>query len=428
MRLHAARVALFATAVVLVCYVGCAAGLSLFVAHRLTGDADARLSSRLSQVERLDPGAPGTNVSAGSGADDDPDDAPIFVWRVTPRGDKALTSGAPVLPRHVWSASPVTLTVGSTPFHLDAVRSRGAWLVAGQSIADVSKVQSTLYLPELLFGMLLALATFAGAFVVGLRTAAPLELVRRRQAEFTADASHELRTPLSVVEAEVDLALRKRRTAEEYEGVLRRIADEGRRLRQIVEDLLWLARLDSGAAPHLAGEHTDVAAVAAECAARFWVLAERGGVDLVCRSEGAGQGLIEAPVELIDRLVGVLVDNACKYAGSGGTALVVVRREHSRVVLRVEDSGPGIPAEQRAAVFDRFRRATSAAAGSGLGLAIADSVVRATGGTWSVGDSPLGGACMGVSWRRAAERARPASPARNDGDRVDPWSLTGVTA
>ena len=75
-----------------------------------------------------------------------------------------------------------------------------------------------------------------------------------------------------------------------------------------------------------------------------------------------------------------------------------------RVVLSVDDSGPGIPPSERAAVLDRFHRATTEEGGSGLGLAIADSVVRLTDGTWSVEDGPLGGARMVVAWRRVASR------------------------
>jgi signal transduction histidine kinase len=67
----------------------------------------------------------------------------------------------------------------------------------------------------------------------------------------------------------------------------------------------------------------------------------------------------------------------------------------------VEDSGPGIPEAERRLLFDRFHRATEHGSGAGLGLAIGDSIVRSTGGRWHVGDSPLGGALMAVSWRHA---------------------------
>jgi signal transduction histidine kinase len=183
--------------------------------------------------------------------------------------------------------------------------------------------------------------------------------------------------------------------------VLRRIAGESRRLRRIVDDLLWLARADSGAEGSAKGAVADVEAVAAACVERFEAVATRNHVALAFTSEGQGSGMVEAPAELVDRLAGVLIDNACKYAGAGGTVSVVAQATPTRVVLRVDDSGPGIPADQRAAVFDRFHRAAPDGHGAGLGLAIADSVVRLTGGTWSVGDAPLGGARMEVSWRSA---------------------------
>jgi two-component system sensor histidine kinase MprB len=75
--------------------------------------------------------------------------------------------------------------------------------------------------------------------------------------------------------------------------------------------------------------------------------------------------------------------------------------ESNRVSLAVDDSGPGIAPEERTKLFDRFHRATDKGNGAGLGLAIADSVVRATGGEWRVGQAELGGAHMEVRWHRA---------------------------
>jgi signal transduction histidine kinase len=96
----------------------------------------------------------------------------------------------------------------------------------------------------------------------------------------------------------------------------------------------------------------------------------------------------------------VLLDNACKYAPEGGTVAVRVEAEPTRVAVTVEDSGPGIPADQRPRIFDRFRRGTDAGGGAGLGLAIADAIVKATNGRWRIGDAPLGGARLSVSWPR----------------------------
>jgi signal transduction histidine kinase len=406
-RLHAARVALAATAVVLATYALCAFALSVFVDHRLNGEVDARLQAQLTQASTaVRDHSPLPAV--GGGTDTDADDVPVLFWLIGADGvARPLSSGAPSLPRRTWSASPVTLTVGSTPFRLAAAPVGSRWVVAGQNAANVGRVDSALVLPEILFALLVALATFTGSFIVGLRASAPLELIRRRQAEFTADASHELRTPLSVVEAEVDLALRRRRTPEEYESVLRRIGAEGRRLRRIVEDLLWLARADDAAPETHEVEQADVAAIAAACVDRFQAVAERRAVSLTFLRTGSLTASVHAAPEWIDRLTGVLIDNACKYAGHGGSVAVAVASSPHRVVLSVDDSGPGIPTVERAAVFDRFHRATDEHGGSGLGLAIADSVVRMTDGAWSVEEAPMGGARMAVAWRRIASRQEP---------------------
>ena len=121
------------------------------------------------------------------------------------------------------------------------------------------------------------------------------------------------------------------------------------------------------------------------------------------RSSASGDPdpFVTAPPDWIDRLAGVLMDNACRYAGAGGTVHVVVSTHGNRTSLAVEDSGPGIAPDERPLLFDRFHRATDDGSGTGLGLAIADSIVRSTGGRWRVGDAALGGAHFAVSWHRA---------------------------
>ena len=96
-------------------------------------------------------------------------------------------------------------------------------------------------------GPILLLAVFLGALTVGTRVASPIEAVRQRQMEFTADASHELRTPLSVIEATTTLALARERDPAWYRSAFERVHTESQRIRRLVEDLLWLARFDSTA-------------------------------------------------------------------------------------------------------------------------------------------------------------------------------------
>ena len=242
---------------------------------------------------------------------------------------------------------------------------------------------------------------FLGSLVVGLRALAPVEQSRRRQLEFTADASHELRTPLSVIRAEADVALASPRDADGYRDALTRIQGESQRLRQLVEDMLWLARFDSSPPPP-GNEPVDLATLAQACADRFRAVGPAISADIA-----AEPALISAPPEWIDRLAGVLVDNACRHAGPGGRVQIGVRAQGSRVSLVVEDNGPGIPEADRPRLFDRFHRVTERGTGAGLGLAIGDSIVGSTGGRWHVGDSPLGGALMSVSWRHSQPHRSP---------------------
>ncbi len=125
----------------------------------------------------------------------------------------------------------------------------------------------------------------------------------------------------------------------------------------------------------------------------------------------AEDAIVTAPPEWLDRLIGVLLDNACKYSPEGGRISVRVAAEGRRVRLTVEDSGPGIPAEERSHVFDRFHRATEMSGGAGLGLAIGDAIVHATGGRWQIGATPEGGASVSVSWARSMSGHREAHPA-----------------
>jgi signal transduction histidine kinase len=409
----AAKVAAVASAVAAVVYViGVIAFNVLFASHQ-TDQSDYYLATRLTAAVH-DPALLGQSTTvAGSSAsgDVDADSAPVFLWLINGAGKlTAHSPGAPRLPAGLLAAHPpydglaFTANLGSTdPFRLKLVRDGGGWLIAGQSRAGDMHTERLLLYAEVIAGPFLLLAMFFGSLVVGLRALAPVEQSRRRQLEFTADASHELRTPLSVIRAEADVALSSPREAAEYRDALTRIQGESSRLRQLVDDMLWLARFDSRPPPP-GDEPVDLVTLAQACADRFRAVGPAVTADVA-----AGTALISAPPEWIDRLAGVLMDNACRYAGADGQVRIGVRIQGNRVSLTVEDSGPGIPEAERPRLFDRFRRATEHGSGAGLGLAIGDSIVRSTGGKWQVGDSPLGGALMTVSWRHSQPH-RPPTP------------------
>jgi signal transduction histidine kinase len=400
---HAARVAAIAALLTAVLYLGVIVSFDVLDARHLVAQVDARVTHRLNTIALLgDHGAP---LHGRLSNDDDVDTAPIVIWRAASEGPALpVTPGAFSLPADAWSRTGDATSAVSHGgnFRLIAKRAGNGWLVAGESLAETQHVEAVVGRAELIAGPVLVLAMFGAALAIGLMASRPLEQARRRQLEFTADASHELRTPVAVIEAETALALSSDRDGDSYRTTLRRIGTEGKRLRHIVEDLLFLARFDAKPAVPV-DELVDLVTLAGASVERFAAVAESKSTQLSLFTAGA-DALIEAPPEWVDRLFGVLIDNACRYAGDGGSVTVTVSSSAKLVTLAVQDSGPGIPPEQRPFLFDRFHRGSNGGEGAGLGLAIADAVVRSTDGKWRVGDGMSGGANMEVSWRRLYAR------------------------
>lgn len=398
----AIKVAVAAALVVAVLYVAVVALLVTLVTHRLTSETDHRLSLQLGSVREHANAERLTSQNFG-----DADDAPVYAWLVAAGGAvKTSSAAAPALPSGLANRSggfPRTAHIGAADFRVDSVAlSNGTRLFVAESLAQERHVRNLLLLTALIVSPVLIGGVFAGALIVGRRASRPIERARRRQLEFTADASHELRTPLTVIDAEVNLALSADRSAPAYRESLERVAAESNRLRRIVEDLLWLARFDSQPPPPRE-ELVDLPTLVGRCAQRFIAVARARGVDLRVVVTGEPDALVAAPPEWVDRLTGVLIDNAIRYAGADAHVEVEVTTPPGHVALAVSDDGPGIPEEQRTRLFDRFHRIGTAAgeSGAGLGLAIGDAVVRSTGGRWTVGTSTLGGALMSVTWPRA---------------------------
>ena len=235
----------------------------------------------------------------------------------------------------------------------------------------------------------------AGSYLVGQRVADPIEQMRQRQLAFTADASHELRTPLAVIRAETSLA--RGGTTAEVKEALSKVETEADRMRRIVDDLLWLARFQ--VEPQRRDRTpVDIATLATIAVDRFKAVAARRSITLDEDVPNEQTVHIVAPPDWIDHVVGILVDNACRYTPVGGQVTVSVRSKAGRAELSVTDTGPGVPEGDIEHLFDRYRRGTKEGDGAGLGLAIADAIVRATGGKWSVSNRPEGGARFAISW------------------------------
>jgi signal transduction histidine kinase len=208
---------------------------------------------------------------------------------------------------------------------------------------------------------------------------ARLEAAVKTLSRFVADASHEFRTPLAVIRTTAELALRRTRAPEAYRDSLQEIAAEAERMTQMVEDLLVLARSDTGAV-EMPFEPVDIRDVLRDVFAGIHRLAEQRQVRL--RPELGGRAaMISGNRPALHRLFLVLLDNALKYSRAGGDVLETVHRGDSVVSVTIEDFGIGISAADLSHIFERFYRADRARGdgGHGIGLSLADSIARAHG-------------------------------------------------
>jgi signal transduction histidine kinase len=194
------------------------------------------------------------------------------------------------------------------------------------------------------------------------------------QRQFVADAAHELRSPLTAVQLQLQL-LKRADSAEERALALERLERGVQRSTRLVQQLMTLARQDPQE-PEQADAPVDLDRLVREVAADLEPLAQRNGLTLMLDSRAPLE--IRGDQESLRVMLGNLIDNAVRYTPRGGTVTVRARAEGSDALLEVEDSGPGIPADQRDRVFDRFYRVPRQDAseeGSGLGLAIVKRVV-----------------------------------------------------
>jgi len=218
-----------------------------------------------------------------------------------------------------------------------------------------------------------------------------LEESIERERRFVDDASHELRTPLANLKAELDLALRGSRSAEELESALRSASEETDRMARLADDLLVLARADRGRLP-VRRRPVDVGELVRRAVEPFGARAAERGVDLE----------VEVPEDLradLDELrivqaLGNLVDNALRATPRGGRVVAAAEPENGGLRLVVRDTGAGFPPAFLPSAFEAFARPERSRArsdgGAGLGLAIVRAVAEAHGGTAEASNSEDG--------------------------------------
>ena len=234
-------------------------------------------------------------------------------------------------------------------------------------------------------------SSFGEVLIFADERAAPTDSDRARR-DFLADVSHELRTPVSSIRLMVETIQLAGQDPEAVKIFLPQIAGELQRMTRLIEDLLEVARGDSGAMP-LRRSTVDLSQLVAEAAATFRSRADELGVDLRIPKNHP----IEADVdpERMTQVVVNLVDNALRHTQASGYVQVDVKSQSGEALLRVQDDGVGIPFKDLPRIFERFyvvdrsrSRAPGRTGGTGLGLAIVKQIVEAHGGSVQV-DSEL---------------------------------------
>ena len=246
-----------------------------------------------------------------------------------------------------------------------------------------------LMLNSLLIGAA-ALAVFLAISVFLARISLkPVERTWTQQRQFVADASHELKTPLTVILANIGIiSAHPASSVASQQKWLGYIQEEAQRMRELVEDMLFLAKHDGAERPK-DSRTVNFSDLATGCVLRFESVAFERQVTL---ASGLEPDLyVSGEPDSLERLVMLLLDNAVKYAGEGGQVDVFLSRRQERAVLTVRNTGAPIPPQHLEHLFERFYRADGSRSrkegGYGLGLAIAQTIVQSHRGQIDVRSS-----------------------------------------
>jgi two-component system OmpR family sensor kinase len=230
-----------------------------------------------------------------------------------------------------------------------------------------------------------------------------LERAVSEMKEFTAAVSHELRTPLTVLRGETEVALSQKRSSEEYRQVLESQLEEFDKLAQMINQMLTLARAESGEI-QITRQALGFSALTGALVDQMRPLAAWKDISLNLRAESAIE--VAGDASWLERAIFNLLDNAIKFTGQSGRVDVTVGRRGAAAILEVRDTGIGIPQEALPHIFRRFYRVDSSRsqehAGAGLGLSLVEWIVRQHGGSVAVESRPGAGSTFTVELPLAA--------------------------
>lgn len=239
-----------------------------------------------------------------------------------------------------------------------------------------------------------------------------IETAFLRITEFTADASHELRTPVSLIRTEAELALRRSRGEPEYKEALRHILLEAERTTALIEQLLAMARADSGRET-LHVQPVDLRQTLRSVVDGWQQVATLRSLQFSA-SIATNDSVVMGDEAALRRVADILLDNALKYTPSPGSVKLTLEQKGESAIIVVQDSGLGIAEEDQPKIFERFYRVDKARSreqgGAGLGLAIAQWIVAQHHGSIAVESRPGQGATFRVELPMIVVPARSPQP------------------
>ncbi len=222
------------------------------------------------------------------------------------------------------------------------------------------------------FGLLFTIPIITW-FLTG-RTLAPIQAAHAREKQFLTDASHDLRTPLSIISADIELSLRKKRTLSDYEKTLKSNKEEVDDLIALVENLLFINREDQ----HRSALQEKIDLIDL-LSARIALLQKRADTknQIISLTPPQKNIIIQGNSHLLNRLFSNLLDNAIKYSPVKANIKVKINYDEKSAVVIISNSGIGIPKKELEKIFDRFYRIDPSRSekGYGLGLSIAKQIV-----------------------------------------------------
>ena len=262
-------------------------------------------------------------------------------------------------------------------YALPRTGSNPAFLQLGRPLNDQQRALNQISLAMSILGGALLLVLSAGSWWLAGRSISPAEAAWSKQQAFIANAGHELRAPLTLIRANADVALRHTRANDPQYPKLSDLLAETDHMTRLVEDLLLLSRLDTGAM-ELQITAIDIEALLIDLVRQAQALAQEKGIALSVEAESS---TVLADPTRIRQVLLILLDNALQHTPSGGRIHVACAGEERKVLIKVSDNGTGISNEHLDHIFERFYQGErNARRGSGLGLSIAKELVEAMDG------------------------------------------------